>query len=317
MANELVRVGTRGSLLARTQTLWVMDQLRACHSGLRLVEVIIRTSGDERTHEVPARVAGKGFFTKEIEDALLAGAVDLAVHSLKDLPASCPDGLMLGAIPPREDPRDVLVGCTTAQLLRIPERVVLGTSSLRRQAQLRRAFKGCRIVNLRGNLDTRLRKTRDGTVDGAVLAAAGLRRLRRQDEISDYFAPTQMLPAAGQGALALEIRQDDTRLRELLSAIHCTVSSRCVYAERAFMHELGGGCQLPVAALGVADGERLLLRARVLSLDGTECFDGQREGRTDQPEKLGRELAASFLARGAGKLIREIERQLGEDVDNE
>ncbi len=317
MATEPVRVGTRGSLLARTQTLWVLDRLRECHPSLQFEVVIIRTSGDEKTHELPARFAGKGFFTKEIEDALLGSGIDLAVHSLKDLPADCPEGLALGAIPPREDPRDALVGCTLEQLERDPASVLLGTSSLRRKAQLRRAFNHCRIVDLRGNLDTRLRKTRDGTVDGAVLAAAGLRRLRRDNEISGWFTPEQMLPAPGQGALAMQIRQDDARLRKLLAAIHCTLSSRCVTAERVFMHGLGGGCQLPVAALATVTGRKLLLKGRVLSLDGSECFEGERQGTADHAERVGRELADHFLGRGAGDLIRDIERQLEKDAENE
>ena len=312
MDSELIRVGTRGSLLAKTQTMWVLQKLQEQHPHLQFELVTIRTSGDVRTHDIPARFAGKGFFTKEIEDALLARTVDLAVHSLKDLPAEWPQDLMLGAIPAREDPRDALVGCAPEDLARDPELYRLGTSSLRRKAQLRRSFPGCQVVDLRGNLDTRLQKTRDGVVDGAVLAAAGLRRLQRDGEIRGFFPPDTMLPAPGQGALALEIRDDHSHLLELLAAVDCASSRRCVTAERTFMHALGGGCQLPVAALATVDGEMMRLRGRVLSLDGVECFEGNVEGTVHQAEEAGTRLAANLQEQGAGEIIRDIERQLSE-----
>jgi hydroxymethylbilane synthase len=303
-------VGTRGSLLARTQTQWVLDRLCERHPGLRCEVLIIRTTGDERTHQVAARTAGKGFFTKEIEEALQAGTVDLAVHSLKDLPADCPAGLQVTAVPEREDPRDALVGCSLADLRAAPERFRLGTSSLRRQAQLRRAFPGCRVLDLRGNLDTRLGKVRDRVVDGAVLAAAGLRRLGRGSEVRDLLPPEVMLPAPGQGALALQTRTDDDALREVLAAVHCEASGRCVTAERAFMHCLGGGCQLPVAALGTLHGGVLRLAGRVLTLDGRECIEGHCGGPADAPEALGQALAARLLAQGAGEIIRCVEQEV-------
>jgi len=276
--------------------------------------VLIRTTGDGRTHPVSARAAGKGFFTREIEDALRAGTVDLAVHSLKDLPADSPAGLVASTVPAREDPADALVGCALAELAHDPGRYILGTSSLRRQAQLRRAFPGCRVVDLRGNLDTRLGKVRDKVVDGAVLAAAGLRRLGRAAEICEVIPSEVMLPAPGQGALALQVRADDAELRELLAAVHCAVSGRCVAAERAFMHGLGGGCQLPVAALAVMAGGSLRLRGRVLSLDGRECVEGCIEGLPEAPEALGRALAADLLARGAGEILRGVEHAVGKEA---
>jgi hydroxymethylbilane synthase len=277
--------------------------------------VTIRTAGDVRTQEVPARLAGKGLFTKEIEEALLAGEIDLAVHSLKDLPAVSPVGLAVGAVPTREDPRDVLIGCTVAALYHGRSERRIGTSSLRRKAQLLRAIPGCRVVNLRGNIDTRLEKTRDGTVDVAVLAAAGLHRLERAAAIGAYLDTELMLPAPGQGALALQVRAEDGALIALLTAVHCEATSRCTGAERAFMHALGGGCQLPVAALARLEGGTLVLRGRVLSLDGTQCLEGTRAGAPADGAGIGQALAAELTARGAGVLIADIERQLHEGYE--
>jgi hydroxymethylbilane synthase len=312
--HSTIRVGTRGSLLARTQTEGVLDRLRAQHPQIGFDAVIIRTTGDLRTQDGPARFAGKGFFTKEIEDALLARSIDLAVHSLKDLPIEWPAGLALGAVPRREDPRDALVGGRCEQLLQAPGTARIGTSSLRRGAQLRRAFPGCAVVNLRGNLDTRLQKVRDRVVDCAVLAAAGLCRLGRQQDISDFFTPDQMLPAPGQGALALEIRADDDRLRELLAPVHCPQTATAVEAERAFMNALGGGCTLPVAALAIVENGALRLRGRVLSLDGSRCLDSQAEGRPEAPGDVGRAAAAARRAQGAAEIIRAVERELQNSV---
>lgn len=316
MRPEPIRVGTRGSLLARTQTQWVLERLRARQPALEFEVITIRTSGDVRTHEVPSRLGGRGFFTREIEEALLAGTVDLAVHSLKDLPTTWPPGLALGAVPEREDPRDVLVGCSLEQLTRQPRDLRLGTSSLRRQAQLRRAFPGCRVEPLRGNLDTRLQKVRERVVDAAVLAAAGLRRLQRADEISDVLPTELMLPAPGQGALAVEVREEDARLRRILSGLHCRASSGCVAAERAFMHALGGGCHLPVAALATAQGDSLRLQGRVLSLDGATCIEGEGRGPLGDAEALGRDLATTLLQRGAGAVIARVAAACREGDDH-
>ena len=317
MSNDVIKVGTRGSLLARTQTDWVLACLKERHPDVRFRVVVIRTSGDVHTQQMPARFAGKGFFTKEIEDALIGGSVDLAVHSLKDLPTGWPQGLTLGAVPPREDPRDALVGCTVNRLSEAPGGLRIGTSSLRRAAQLRRAFPGCNVVNLRGNLDTRLRKVSEGVVDCAVLAAAGLRRLARENEVSDYFTEDQMLPAPGQGALAVEIRSDDERLRDLLAAIHCSRSASCVAAERAFMNELGGGCQLPVAAWATVDGDVLRLSGRVLSVDGMRCLHGHVEGTLPEAEGTGKRLAGDLQDCGAGELIAEIQQELEQGSGHE
>ncbi len=313
---DLIRVGTRGSLLAKTQTEWVLEQLRLAHPGIVFEAVVILTRGDANRQQLPARLLGKGVFTKEIEDALLAHQIDLAVHSLKDLPTEWPAGLALGAVPRREDARDALVGATIQELLSAPEKLRIGTSSLRRAAQLRRLLPGCTVASLRGNIDTRLQKVATGVVDCAVLAAAGLSRLGLSKRIDDYFDPRQMLPPPGQGALALEIRSDDGKLRELLQAVHCPATWACVVAERAFMRQLGGGCQLPVGALASLDGARLRLAGRVLSVDGQQEIAGFQEGAVDQPEGLGRQLADRLLEQGAAALIGEIEESLRQEQKN-
>ena len=315
-SNQLIRVGTRGSLLARTQTEWVVAQLRQACPSVQFETQIIRTAGDVYTQQLPARLLGKGFFTKEIEDALLAATVDLAVHSLKDLPTEWAPGLTLGAIPPREDPRDALVGLTAAELAARPAGLCIGTSSLRRAAQLRRFMPGCRVENLRGNLDTRLRKVKEGAVDCAVLAAAGLRRLGRESEIRHLFSAEEMLPAPGQGALAVEIRAGDDRVSAVVRALHCADTECCVTAERAFMRCLGGGCQVPVAALATVTGRNLRLQGRVVSLDGGRMLEGTREGTREQASALGEALAEALLAQGAGEIVREIERTLQEEQNH-
>ena len=308
--SDIIRVGTRGSLLARTQTDWALRQLQQRCPDVRFEVTVVRTAGDANTGKLPARLAGKGFFTKEIEDALLSDTVDLAVHSLKDLPTEWASGLALGAIPPREDPRDALVGLDVDQLTARAAGIRIGTSSLRRSAQLRRAFPGCRVENFRGNLDTRLRKVKDGEVDCAVVAAAGLHRIGRQAEIRHLFTAAQMLPAPGQGALAIEIRAGDERVRRVTRTLHCADTEAAVTAERSFMHRLGGGCQVPVAALATVDGSRLHLEGRVISLDGARVLEGFRDGPRDQAAALGESLAEGLRAQGADIIIREIEQYL-------
>ena len=308
MRDGAIRVGTRGSLLARTQTQWLLDQLLNKHPDTRFEVVVIRTKGDVHTHEAAARFMGKGFFTREIEEALLGNDVDLAVHSLKDLPTEQPAGLALAAIPPREDPRDALVGRTMADLAQAS--ACVGTSSLRRRAQLLRQFPKCSVADLRGNVDTRLRKIHDGVVDCGVLAAAGLRRLGRDTEICELFPCDILLPAPGQGALAVQTRADDERVGAVVASAHCETAACCVRAERSFLHGLGGGCQLPVAALAEVGNGILHLRGRVFSLDGGDVFADQQDGDPARAEEIGAELATRLAGRGATELIRRIGVQL-------
>jgi len=298
-----VRIGTRGSLLARAQTTWLVRKLNELDPALKVEVVVIRTAGDAVTDRPLSSVGGTGLFTKDIQAALLAGRVDCAVHSLKDLPTEQPDGLELGAIPAREDPRDALVGLTPGQIRQSSRRLKIGTSSLRRAAQLRRSFPGADVVDLRGNVDTRLRKVREGNVDCAVLAVAGLRRLGLEREITAALEPDEMLPAPAQGALGIEMRRGDDNLRDILSSLHCSTTERCVTAERAVLSALGGGCQVPVGALGRIDGHQLHLQARVISVDGGRMAQAARSGPDDAAERLGRQLADDLLEKGAGPII--------------
>jgi hydroxymethylbilane synthase len=225
----------------------------------------------------------------------------MAVHSLKDLPTECAAGLCVAAVPPRELPWDALVGCRVTDLAGAGLRI--GTSSLRRGAQLRRAFPGCQVVDLRGNIDTRLQRVADGAMAGAVLAAAGLRRLGCADRITHVFPADVMLPAPGQGALAVQTRAADRELRARLTPVHCAVTAACVAAERAFMHALGGGCRAPVAALAHCDGDTLRLRGQLLSVDGTQCLEGELTGSQADGTALGDRLAARLIAAGAAGML--------------
>ncbi len=238
-----LRLGTRGSLLARTQSQWVADRLTAA-TGREVELVIISTRGDEVRDRPLAQVGGKGLFTKELEDALLLREVDLAVHSMKDMPTEGPDGLAITAVPEREDPRDALIGATLDAL---PRGAVVGTGSARRAGQLLALRPDLEIRGLRGNVPTRIRKQREGEYDAVVLALAGLRRLDLADEAAEALAVDAMVPAAGQGALAIQSRVDDAATNALLSTLHDPVTAACVALERAFLAAVGGGCSSPVA----------------------------------------------------------------------
>lgn len=305
-SHKRLRVGTRGSLLARTQTEWVLAQLQKEHADLNIELVIIQTAGDLTQDQPLPRDAGKGFFTKEIEQALLNDTIDIAVHSLKDLPTILPEGLTVASIPQREDPSDALVGCTIEDLKRTPEAFTVGTSSLRRASQLRAAFPGCRVTDLRGNVDTRIRKVREGTIDAAVLALAGLCRVGRRNEADDVLSADIMMPAPAQGALGIETRADDHDTCLLLKTIHCETTAICVSAERACMHALGAGCQVPVGALATVTGDQLELRGRVISLDGQDVVNGECGGTTAEAESIGQQLAAQLMEKGAADILEKV-----------
>jgi len=298
-----LRIGTRASLLARIQTDEVTRALDRAGVELDIEVVVIRTLGDARVDQRALRIGGKGIFTSELEDALLAGRIDLAVHSLKDLPTDFHEGLALAAIPARQDPRDVLVGGPLAPGAEQSGRITIGTGSIRRAAQLRRLAPHAEVVDLRGNLDTRLGKVSDRVVDRAILARAGLCRMKRDDRISMIFEPDDILPAPGQGALGLQIRRDDRRVRELLDRIHCHAADRCVTAERAFLKRLGGGCHVPAAALATIDGQNLTLKGRVISPDGTIMVQHVQSGPHAAADLIGRQLADTLIEKGADRII--------------
>ena len=298
-----LRLGTRGSALARTQSEEVARLLEARHPGLRVELVIIQTSGD-RMQRGPVPSAGlKGLFIKEIEEALARGRVDLGVHSMKDLPAHLAPGLVLGAVPSRADARDVLVGGPPGGLRALRAGSRVGTSSVRRRAQLLAIRRDLTVVPLRGNVDTRVGRLQSGEMDAIILAAAGLARLGVTGPAKEPISPDDLLPAIGQGALALECRADDAATRELLGAIEDPVAAAAAAAERSFLAAIGGDCNTPLAAYAEVAGERLTLRALVTDPEGHERITAARTGGVADASSLGRAAAEQLLASGAGRLL--------------
>jgi hydroxymethylbilane synthase len=296
-------IASRGSQLALWQAHWVQSQLAALGRESRIE--IIKTTGDKITDVPLAKVGTKGLFTKEIEEALLDGRADLAVHSLKDLPTELPDGLILAAVPPREDPRDAVVGKRLADL---PAGARVGTSSLRRSAQLRKIRPDLAIESVRGNLDTRLRKLDEGQFDAILLAAAGLKRLGWANRISEVLETSVMCSAVGQGALAIETRPEGPG-REAAALLDDAQTHTAVTAERAVLRTLGGGCQVPIGAHATVSGHRIHLTAIVASPDGTELIRSASEGRTSEADALGRATGEELLSRGARRILEAVAAQ--------
>lgn len=301
-----VVLGTRGSKLAVHQSEWVQAQLHALAPHVTVTLRRIQTSGDKILDVPLAQIGGKGLFVKEIEEALLSGEIDLAVHSMKDVPTELPEGLAILCVPPREDPRDALISRNGQFFTDLPLGARIGTSSLRRQSQLLHARPDLTIAMLRGNLDTRLKKLREGQFDAIVLAAAGLRRLEWEQEITEYLAPKISLPAIGQGALGIEGRRDDLFIRSLLSGLNHAPSQTAVRAERALLHRLQGGCQVPIAAHATLVGTRVTLEGLVASVDGKELIRDRAEGSLEDPESIGIQLAEQLLACGGDRILRAI-----------
>jgi hydroxymethylbilane synthase len=300
-----VRIATRGSMLALWQANHVKAELERREPGLQVELVVLKTRGDKILDRALAEVGGKGLFVKEIEDALLDGRADIAVHSMKDLPAEVAPSLEVVAIPEREDPRDALVlrpGLRANSVSALPPSAKVGTSSLRRLCQLRAIRPDLVVEPLRGNVDTRLSKVERGDFDAIVLACAGLRRLGHGDRIAVAIDTAESLPAVGQGALALECRVDDVRTRDRLVRLNHPATARAVKAERAALRRLEGGCQTPLAAFAEIRGKDLLLRALVGSIDGRTIIRGERLG--ENGEALGTALADELLGRGAAELLR-------------
>lgn len=296
----MLRIGSRGSKLALWQAEWVAARLGELGARSRIE--IIRTTGDRITDAALAKIGGKGLFTREIEEALLEGRVDLAVHSMKDLPTAMPGGLVVAAVPPREDPRDAVVG---GRLEELPAGARVGTSSLRRTAQLRLLRPDLVIEPVRGNVDTRLRKLEEGRYEAIVLAAAGLRRLGWDGRIAELLPLEVMLPAVGQGALAIETRADGEAL-ELCRRLDDPASRQAVSAERALLTALGGGCQVPIAAHAVVTEETLRLRALVVSPDGALAVRQEIDGPAVDAVRLGEELGRRLLAAGAEAILEAV-----------
>lgn len=297
-----IRIGTRGSALALAQATWARDALGNRHPARGATLVVIKTSGDRFTDRPLGDIGGKGLFVKEIEEALLAGDIDCAVHSMKDLPAALAPGLKLAAVPPRVDPRDMLVTRAGVPLAALPAGARIGTSSLRRAALLSHLRPDLVIVPLRGNVDTRLRKLETGALEAIVLAAAGLQRLGVKPATAEPLDPGVFVPAVGQGALALETRDDESA--GLLTFLDDPATHAAISAERAFMETIGGSCHTPLAAHATVGTGHLEMQALVASVDGSRVLRGNRGGATAQAVALGGALAEELLARGAADILR-------------
>ncbi len=300
-----VRIGTRGSTLALWQAGWVKKQLESHWPELQVELVPIKTSGDKIQHISLSRIGGKGLFVKEIEEALLSNSVDLAVHSVKDLPAELPDGLTLSAIPEREDPRDVLIVANGSALSELPDGTRVGTSSLRRQALLLYLHPGLQIEMLRGNVETRIRKQMEGSVDATVLAAAGLKRLSLNLKNSCPLDENEFLPAIGQGALGIETRAGD-EVEALLQPLHHLDTAIAISAERAFLQRMGGSCRTPLAAKGTVRDGSIQLAAMVASPDGKQMLRAEQTGPTETAEQIGAAIADTLLARGGKEILEAL-----------
>ena len=303
MAN-ILKIGTRGSPLALIQANDVRDRLLAAHDGLEVEIIVIRTTGDRIQDRPLADIGGKGLFIKEIEEALFDGGIDLAVHSMKDVETQLPEGLGIAVILPREDPRDAFISNRAASLSELPAGATVGTSSLRRQAQIRHARPDLRVVSFRGNVETRLRKLDEGEADATLLAIAGLRRLGMADVATQIMDIDEMLPAVAQGAVGVETRINDRTALDYLRPLNDAASARRVAAERALLAHLRGGCLAPIGAWGKVDDEgRLQLDAVVLDAKGTERLTLSQQGPAQEAVSLGERVGEELLRQGAAALI--------------
>ena len=299
MQSRALRIGTRGSPLA----LWQAEEVRglvARAHGLGEDEIEVctfKTSGDRIQDKALREFGGKGLFTKEIEEALLAGEIDMAVHSFKDMPTVLPDGLEITCVLPREDVRDAFLSETSSTLRDLPQGAVVGTSSLRRQAQVRRMRPDLQVVEFRGNVQTRLRKLSEGQADATLLAVAGLKRLGKEEHITARLETDEMLPAVAQGAICVEVRGDDTRTRDLLAPVHDAETALCVGVERAFLAELDGSCRTPIAGLATVDNGSLRFRGQILTPDGTRSHETERRGPAGNgAAEMGADAARELLS---------------------
>ena len=306
MTRQIVRIATRGSLLALKQSGMMKSALERLWPGIRFELQIIKTTGDKITGVPLAQVGGKGLFVKEIEDALLEGSADLAVHSMKDVPAVLPEGLKIAALPEREDPRDALIIREGGSIGELRDRAVIGTSSLRRAAQMRGLRPDFEIRDLRGNLDTRLRKLDEGLFDAIILAAAGLNRMGWQKRATVLMDPLEFIPAVGQGALAIEARSRDLEILSLLKPLDHFETNVAVRAERSLLMELEGGCQVPIGGHARVANELVELCGLVASLDGRKLFRVARSAPLEEAEALGKRVAAELLLLGARQVLDEI-----------
>ncbi len=304
---KILRLGTRGSVLALRQANTVKSVLgkKIPHCCVDLVT--IKTTGDQLAQRPFSQIPGKGVFIKEIEEALLANEIDLAVHSFKDLPVDCPKGLCISAVMKREDPRDCLITTSGQKLNQLPDNSAVGTGSLRRQAQVSAMNKHITCADIRGNLDTRLKKVNTGQVDAIVVAYAGVKRLGLTKHVAEIFSLDHILPAPGQGCLAIETREQDSDLKTLVSVLNHAPSYQAAAAERAFLQTLGGGCRVPIAAYAHEEKKQLVLNGQVFSPDGKISVKGKLSGDPHKAHDIGKDLGKHLLAQGAEKILKSFE----------
>jgi hydroxymethylbilane synthase len=307
----VLRIGTRGSKLALVQSHWVKERIETTHPDVRVELVTIKTTGDTILDSPLSKVGGKGLFVKEIEDALLQGGIHLAVHSMKDVPALLPEPLTLTAYPEREDPRDAMISLHYPSLDQLPEGGRVGTSSLRRSSQVLQRRPDLRVETLRGNVDTRLRKLDEGSYDAIILAVAGLNRFGLGHRVTEVIPTAWMLPAVGQGALGIEVRREDRETRRHLDFLDHEPTKEAVLAERAFLKELEGGCQVPIGALAVLEGDDLRLEGMVAKLDGSEVIRQMLRGDRRKAEEIGVALAKAILSAGGKRILAGIYDAVG------
>ncbi|KIL53311.1 porphobilinogen deaminase [Jeotgalibacillus alimentarius] len=301
-------VGSRRSKLAITQTKWVIEQLKALQPGAEFEIKEIVTKGDQIQNVKLSKVGGKGLFVKEIEQAMIDGEIDMAVHSMKDMPAELPEGLVIGSIPKREDPRDALISKNKETLAELPAGSIVGTSSLRRGAQILAVRPDLKVEWIRGNIDTRLKKLETENFDAIILAAAGLSRMGwSKDVVSEFLSPEDCLPAIGQGALSIECRENDTELRELLNRFTDQETALTVTAERTFLHKMEGGCQVPIAGYATQIEDGVSLTALVASPDGKKVYKEVING--NDPVEVGLKAAEILTEQGAKALIDQVKEE--------
>jgi hydroxymethylbilane synthase len=302
-----IRIGTRGSALALAQANEVRDRLTSVYGdGISFETCVIKTSGDKIQDRALAAAGGKGLFTKELEEALLGDSIDIAVHSMKDMPAVLPEGLEIACLLPREDVRDAFICPTAPSLKDLPEGAIVGTASVRREAFIKHLRPGLKTVLFRGNVETRLRKLQEGEAHATLLAAAGLRRLGLSDRITKLIPVEEMLPAPAQGAIGVEIRSADTKTRELIAAIHDEATGIAIAAERAFLGELDGSCRTPIAALARTANGKIAFKGMILTLDGARVYETEREGSASDAVALGRDAARELFRRGGKDVFRHV-----------
>jgi hydroxymethylbilane synthase len=307
LMKKILKIGTRASKLALWQANWVKSALIEAYPQQNIELVTIKTKGDKILDVPLAKVGGKGLFVKEIEQALLDGRIDIAVHSMKDMPAEIPAGLYIGAIPARGDSADVLISKNDLHFSELKQGGVIGTSSLRRGAQIRHMRPDIVIVPLRGNVETRLKKLQTENMDAVVLAAAGVKRLNLEHRITEYLDSDIMLPAVGQGALSIEIRQNDPDIQSIIETLDDPHTRAIVTGERAFLNYLGGSCQVPIAGHGEINRDTFNLTGLVADLDGSRILKATLSGSTDSTETIGIRLAQQLLDRGADKILEKLQ----------